>query len=112
VPKTKRNFIKFFHYETGMPRRRAPWVDHWTQRIPISDVIFLEVKLTSPPESDVLFVGLAKGWKTGEATRYKANVTFPVEKFDDIIAALETANKEAKKIHQSESKESPTSKAN
>jgi hypothetical protein len=74
------------------------WREFAKETVALAGSNFIEVKLSSPPDGDKLFVGISKGWQTeGGDRRYKSNVTVPVEKAPEVVAALQKMVDESRK---------------
>ncbi len=80
-----------------------PWREFAKETVELTGANFVEVKLSCPPDGDKLFVGISKGWKRDDGSaRYKSNVTVPVEKAEDIVAALKKIVDKSKEISTDE----------
>jgi len=74
------------------------WKEFLVETVDISNAGFLEIKLTSPPDGNALFIGLAKGWMSNGNKRYRSNVTFSEDVADKVISAIKKCLDKAQEI--------------
>lgn len=78
-----------------------PWKEYYVETIETTATSFIEVKLTRPPESDTLFIGLSKGWIANGNKRYKSNVTFSEDIAEKIVKAIKKCQEKAEEVKKS-----------